>query len=482
MPRLLAVSTWGLLILAASAEGEGSLATFGDRHNVLRLSEFRVSGVPSAANPFDPDEIAVDVVFGTPSGRQLRVPAFWYEPYRRALEDGKEELLREAGGEWRLRFTPEEVGEYRWELVWGGAARASGEFQVEAETEAGAADGFIEAPPGKEGYFQRRAGKPFLLIGENCCWHGARGTYDYDDWFAKFAGNHMNFARIWMWPAAFGIEVRPEERLQYNLADAWRLDYVFRLAQDKKIALMLCLDFHGMFQVEPDMWGGNNHWPRHPYNAAQGGPCAAQNDFFTHPEAKQLYQKRLRYLVARYGAFSNLLSWEFFNEINNVYKYLNAPDVVAWHAEMAAWMKTHDPYRHCISTSFGSAFASREMWALPGMDFAQYHSYLNWEVGRKQPVTLAREVVHRFDTFQKSVLISEFGTSGLGLDKENDPYSRGLRQALWAGALSGTAGTAMPWFWESIHHAELYGLWKSLGDFLAPVDFAEGEWRPLEIT
>jgi hypothetical protein len=32
--------------------------------------------------------------------------------------------------------------------------------------------------------------------------------------------------------------------------------------------LLLCLDYHGMFESEPDYWGGNNFWPENPYNVA----------------------------------------------------------------------------------------------------------------------------------------------------------------------------------------------------------------------
>ena len=40
--------------------------------------------------------------------------------------------------------------------------------------------------------------------------------------------------------------------------------------------------------------------------------------FFTDPEAKALFKQRLRYLVARYGAYRNLLAWELFNEVQFV--------------------------------------------------------------------------------------------------------------------------------------------------------------------
>jgi hypothetical protein len=39
--------------------------------------EFAIVNVPTAANPFDPDNIRLDATFTLPSGRLMVVPAFW---------------------------------------------------------------------------------------------------------------------------------------------------------------------------------------------------------------------------------------------------------------------------------------------------------------------------------------------------------------------------------------------------------------------
>ena len=67
--------------------------------------------------------------------------------------------------------------------------------------------------------------------------------------------------------------------------------------------------------------------------------------------ARALYQKRLRYLIGRYGYSPHLLAWEFFNEIDNVFGPLNGDDVVAWHRQMGQWLHAHDPYGHLVTTS-----------------------------------------------------------------------------------------------------------------------------------
>jgi hypothetical protein len=59
------------------------------------------------------------------------------------------------------------------------------------------------------------------------------------------------------------------------------------------VGLMFCLDYHGVFEVKPDYWGGNNFWPSHPYNAANGGPCQTQNDFFTNNDDESVPKRTM---------------------------------------------------------------------------------------------------------------------------------------------------------------------------------------------
>lgn len=468
---------------------------------VWRVSEFRVVGVPLAAgeNPFDPDQIAVDVVFAGPSGRELRLPAFWYQGYQRRLvtaevkgKDGvsrpqeAEALAAEGEPGWRVRFAPLEAGvqAVRIEVsTRGQAAAASAVSPLEARPAPPGARGYVRVNPAATRYFMTADGQPLVLLGECCCWHGRRGTFDYDDWFADYPPNGMNCTRLWMWPNAFGIEVLDGERLRYNLAKAWTLDYVLGLAADRGIVVMLCLDYHGIFQVDPDMWGGNNWWPRHPYNVSTGGPCTTQNDFFTRADAAGLYRKRLRYLLGRYGAYPSLLSWQFFNEINNVYRYLKPDDVVAWHDRMARWLKEADPYEHPITTSFGSVGEQAAMWRLDSLDYAQWHLYLNWAGRYRHPAAACADVAARFQRdYGKPMYLGEYGTDGRGWKTDTDPYRRGLQQAVWGGVMAGTAGTAMPWWWEGMHAAKVHGIWKSLAGFIEGSGLGSPGWEPLHLA
>lgn len=444
--------------------------------------EFRVTGVPDGGNPFDPESRRVDATFQLPSGESLTVPAFWYREHERRLDGRRETVNATAPPEWRLRFLPTVPGPHGIVLTVLTNGQPAGEaatraFDVADNPQPPARLGQVRLATNRR-YFETADGQPLPLVGANVCWHGARGTFDYDDWFGALAQAGGNFARLWMAPWAFGIETEAGARLNYRLDRAWQLDHVFRLAERHGIYLLLCFDYHGMFETRPDFWGANDNWKIHPYNAANGGPCATQNDFFTHPKARALYQKRLRYLLARYGYSAHLLAWQFFNEIDNVYRYLRPADVAAWHADLGDWLKAHDPWRHLVTTSLTGGSDRPEIWRLPQMDFAMYHSY-----AQADPAAVLPGIAHRFlEAYGKPMMIGEFGTDWRGWRREQDPYLRGWRQGVWAGALGGSVGTSMSWWWESIHADRLYPRFTALRSILEPAGWGTGEWQPIRFT
>ena len=437
--------------------------------------EFRISGLPTAANPFDPDSIRVDGAFTLPSGRTVIVPAFWYQTYQRSLSGATESLSGLGSPEWRLRFVPPEAGSYSLALTVQTNGQSSGSAVATNFTV------LAQNPPPRFGYvgnassaqyFQTGDGQPLTLIGENVGWAGSRGTYDYDTWFGAMRAAGENYARVWMCPWWLGIETDANSLNRYRLDRAWQLDYVLQLAEQKGIYLLLCLDFHGMFETKPDYWGGNNFWPTNPYNVTNGGPCLNQNGFFTNSTARTIYQKRLRYLTARYGYSQNLLAWQLLNEIDNEYAYLNPTDVANWHSVMAGWLHANDPFGHLVTTSLTGGSDRPEIWTIPALDFAAYHSY-----GEPSPASRLAAIGRSFhQRYRKPVLIDEFGTDWRGWNRTNDLYLRGFRQGLWGGALGGSAGTAISWWWETIHAENDYPVYSALGSVLNRTGWGYGSW------
>lgn len=446
--------------------------------------EFTVTLDATFDNPFNPDEVDLHAIFTSPRGKATRVNGFFFQPFTRRLENGRERL--EPAGEpgWRIRFTPDVEGTWRYRVFAkdrsGTASLPEATFQVSASTNRG----FIRRSQRNPLAFAYENEQPFFAVGENMCWGGGRGAFDYDDWLPALAGAGGNWIRIWMSSWNCALEWSRDNRGDwragqyhgvgvYSLGNAWKLDAILDLAERHHVAVMLCFGTYGEFNK-----GGyfnEGQWKANPYNATNGGPCAKAADFWTNEQARKLYRQRLRYLAARYGCRTSIHSWEFWNEAQ-------AP--APWVAEMARFVKgtgefagqPADPYDHLLTTTYGKP----EVWRIPEIDLTQTHSYGTGNIADHAPV--AHKDARDHAAFGKPHLLSEFGIDWRSPDTKYDAEGKGinLHNALWASALSGHAGGAMIWWWDNyIHPRKLYPHFTPLRQFTDTVPWTAGEWKPL---
>lgn len=442
--------------------------------NVEAYTRFEISFAVRGqySNPFDPEEIDVYAEFVTPLGN-VSIPAFYYQNYTRKLYGGKEILVPLGDPLWKVRFTPTVAGEYKFRII----AR-SGSGQVETGDQS-----FVVLPPrrGRGGFvriggdgrhFVTEGGRGLFLIGHNVCWYGEKGTFDYDRWFDKMASSGENYARIWMAPWAFGIEW--EKLGFYDLEEAWRLDYVLQLAEERGIYVVLCLVNHGQFSTKV-----NPMWSENPYNSARGGPLSRPEDFFTDKRAKELFKRRLRYIVARWAYSTSILAWELWNEVDLTDNY-DSVAVAEWHEEMARYIRELDPYDHLITTSFSDPRLDDAIWRMDEIDFTQIHIY----GARDMAGSLPSLVRSRLDRYGKPVLVSEYAADWRWFGEPlylKDVEGVEIHNGLWSVALSGSAGTPMMWWWDN--YIDPYGLYyhyNALSRFLSNVDLAGGNFTYVE--
>ena len=420
--------------------------------------EITASVEAAVANPFDPADIEVNAVFTSPSGRTLQVPAFYFQGFTRKLVDDKEALEPSGAPTWIVRFTPMELGEYAVRLtVNDGGLEASSDiygFEVAQSTNRG----FLQLDKDDFRYLKFDNGEPAFLIGHNVCWYGSHGTYDYDAWFTKMAENGESLTRIWMAPWAFAIEWK--KLGFYDQEEAWKLDYVIGLAEKLRIYAILCLINHGQFSTSV-----NPNWDENPYNARNSGPLSRPDEFWTNLDASRLFKNRLRYVVARWGYSPSILAWEFWNEAELTDNY-NSVVAADWHREMGRYLRQIDPYGHLVSTSFANPSYDDAVWKLDAIDFTQIHSYGERDMVKEFP----NMVKSRLGSFKKPVLLAEFASDWRWADSPDylkDPDGVEVHDGIWATALSGSASTAMLWWWDN--YVDPYGLYyhfKALSSFL----------------
>ncbi len=373
---------------------------------------------------------------------------------------------------WRLRFSPSEIGRYECRLrikdIAGEAEAAPFSFACVAAEGGDRGRGFLHVGPDKR-YFQYDNGVPYFAIGHNVCWPSrVRGIVDYERYFKRMAANGENYARLWMCPWVFGVQWGGGP-YHYRLDQAWALDHVLDLADEHGIKIMLCLDWHGTLKQ-------GNSLVKNPYMKTAGGPCESPKEFFTNAEAKRIYKDRLRYLVARYGCRTNLLCWEFWNEVDLVADY-DEEAVAAWHAEMGDYLRKVDPYDHMITTSTANAKRGARLWALPQLDFSQVHRYN----GNDKAADMWKWCQDR-EQYGKPYLIGEFGfTTHTPGRTAADEKGLHMHNGIWGAMMAGSAGTAMLWWWDSyIEPKNLYYHFKALAAFATGTPWTRAGFKPVE--
>lgn len=418
--------------------------------------EIAVAVEASFTNPYDPKEVQLHAAFTAPDGRVIKVPAFWYVPHKRnAPPAGDAVPLPEAPG-FRIRFTPDQVGEWRVVTVLqtpDGAATSEDKRIVVGPAER---KGFLRLPKVGGRGFRFDDGTPFYGIGANYGWWRTSPA-DYDRWLPTLAEHGVNLIRVWMAPWSMAIEWSDTGLGNYDArqARAAQLDYVLDLAERHGIYVMLVLLNHGQFSLRV-----NPEWDYNPYNVSNGGPLQYPDDFFVDETAKELFKQRLRYIVARWGHHTSLLAWELWNEVDLTTGY-HRDAVAAWHAEMARCLRSLDPYRHPITTSFSSPQQDPTVWQLPEIDFTTTHFYdppdivtavLDYDRGKRA-------------AFGKPTLIGEFGVEYPKFQADTNGVV--LHNGLWAGLFSLGSATPMSWWWDNyIEPGFLYPRFRSLARFL----------------
>lgn len=320
-------------------------------------------------NPFDPADIDVTAVFRGPGDQSVTVPGFFYQGYSWLGKDVGRRLRTAGAPSWKVRFAPPRAG--AWTAVVevrdrnGKATSRPLGFRCVAAASAG----FVRRTPDNPYYLQFDNGKPFFPVGENICWDGSGNVGRYQTWFRSLGAAGGNYCRIWQVRWNLGLEWMPGKGSgayyglgKYAMDNAFKLDWVLEQARENGIYCMLCLGYHGEL-MDQKAYFGENCWDDNPYNRANGGPCEKPADFWTEARARQLYRQRLRYYAARYGWESHVMSWELWNEVN-------AP--APWVQEMAAALRSLDPSRHLVTTTYGKD----DVWNLPEMDYAQDRSSL----------------------------------------------------------------------------------------------------------
>ncbi len=466
-----------------------------DRGEVHATVESRFTLSREYFNPFDPEEIRVDVEAVTPGGESRTWPAFFAQDHRRELQVNREMVTPVGRPYWAFRFTPLEPGVHRLRLT---VEDNSEEAPVRLASpwhriEVAPSDrpGFVRVSPRDHRYFELSTGEFFYPTGFNL--HTVkdlrsekqlgfghlpdRGTYSYEDYLDAMGQHGLNAVEIWMAAWSFAIEWTGAQSGyfglgRYNLGNAWRLDQVLDHARERGIYVHLVLDNHGKLSSHCDPeWDDSPHNRKNPFAVADGATLDRPVEFFTDERTIRLYRQRNRYIAGRWGANPHLLGIELWSELDLITDYREAYDagtMVDWHAAAARQLIEQTQGPHLVTThtcgDFNHNIRHRKFFDLPEIAYVVGDAYRD----NTPFVEHMRRHIDALRVFPKPLLVTEYGGNPHGASLQR--LAADLHAGIWSSLFMEQAGTPFLWWHDFIHRKEQYHHFAGFARFMADLD------------
>ncbi|HCU37927.1 MAG TPA: hypothetical protein DGT21_21575 [Armatimonadetes bacterium] len=458
----------GVMEGGSPGPGRGRLSVEANTDTLKILDKFELTFALDRdyVSPFDPEVVDVQGHFKGPDGERLMVNGFYYQDYRRTLtQEGFEKLIPVGEPSWKVRFSPRKPGTYEYFVVvndaWGQLRSEAGSFTA---ADVPGHRGVVRVSEQDPRYFEFENGEFFFPTGINMRDGGdhaekQKGTYDFDYFFQRFDEEGLDFVRTWMCGWWAGIEWSEDYHSRYDgvgryaMYNAWRLDYLLNLAQQHDIYLEITLNSHGQFRRDKF----DAEWQYNPYAAQNGGFLASPSMFFTSERAKRMVRQRNRYIVSRWGWCPQIMSWDMVNEVDLVEGY-SKPEVAAWHAEMARYIRSIDISNRLITSHICLYWGyGTELWDLPEIQYIQADAY--WE--RESEKGMNKCWASR-QQYNKPFLFIEYGPQTASLPIPANSWKRDFRVGMWVSNLMPTAAPGQFWYHREWDEHELYEYQKGL--------------------
>ncbi|MDF3127976.1 DUF5060 domain-containing protein [Kiritimatiellaeota bacterium B1221] len=419
-------------------------------------------------NPYNPEEISVDLQVELPDGTQVSQPGFFFQHVTRTYENEAEAWELQGKYDWRVRFCPWMEGLHKWKLhvvytpPQGGEpvhVSSTGRFHAEGLN---GARGFVRQSKKDPRYFEFQNGDFFYPMGhtmrsptdrrpriydkplmDSLDDADLKGTEIYADWFRRMKENGGNFARIWISNWWLGLEWNSRHtgyhgRKYFNQVNAARLDRLVELAEQNGMYLNLETTNHGTFSSTID-----SEWDENPWSAysTDEGPLAYASEFVNDDEARRWHEYKLRYLIARVGYSPAIAFWGVLTETEWTEPYNRTIKDIPrkkrepyqpfpyrnkefrepwkqWTNATAAYLKNANAHPALATTHFSNPGNGLDFWRLPELSVVYNNAYSGFfnRVRPKLPQIDSRKAHHpypevdrRNDYFHTGIVREVFG-------------------------------------------------------------------------
>ncbi len=308
-----------------------SIASTTETATVTRYGIFEQTFSRSSAGFANPwEDVKVTMTLSSPTNRQVTVGGFYYGP-----------------NTWKARFAPDEVGNWTWIADFvdaSGSTRSTGQLNVTTSD----SPGFVRSNPANRFRWVFDDGTSYNALGIGDCIRGASadgstrqwgfdggfrpagqqsgGSTDIDTYLTAYSQAGVNLFRWSIDNCAYGL---------YKTIAAGGNVYLEKegLAGDTLVRKL-------------QQYGVRTYMVIFGFNPPFAGQALSAGDL-------NAIKRYVKYVVDRYGASVDF--WELMNE---------AFATDEWYREVATYLRSIDPYKHPISTS----------WEKPGLGVIEINS------------------------------------------------------------------------------------------------------------
>lgn len=248
---------------------------------------------------------------------------------------------------------------------------------------------------------------------------------------------------------------KPAGKYQPNMVRLW--DDIFALCAKYKLRILL---------TPVDTFWMWIRWKHHPYNKANGGPCAKRSQWLLCPNTLAAIKKRYTFVIERWGGSGVLFAWDLWNEIHPAHAANSTEAFHSFIQELSDHVRTIEMRLYGRShpqtvSLYGPVLDERPevadaIFRHPALDFASTHFYnaatINYPKDTVKPAIstgrLMREALHHVNR-NRPFFDSEHGPIHGFKNRRitlpecfDDEYFRHMQ---WAHMASGGAGGGMRW-------------------------------------
>jgi len=439
--------------------------------------EVRIDLTATYANPYDPEEIDVQALFTSPSGRQWPIWGF-YNP-------------SDWSRLWMVRFAPTETGSWSYVIK---VTDREGAAQSQPRT-------FTTVESTHHGFVRIASNQRYLAYSDGTSFYGIGLWYNdnyelfnrgqiTEDSLDRLQRLGVNFISFYPTP----LETMGTGLGRYDENRCGRLDQLFDWCEQRDIHVSWNLWFHSY--ISQAVWGGGNaRYRNNPYRLVTDA-----KGFFASEDAWK-YQERLhRYILARWGYSRALFLWFVIDEINGTEGWEQGDKEAAeqWCRKIDAFFNEHDPYeRPTTGTQSGGInqwwpggyqifdIAAREIYEAQGHPMPRTGKP---DLQNEDPLQFsyrnyATQAKNLWTGFRKPAIVGECGWDHTYYEPGMPGYLAMYHNALWSGLANGLCCTPFWWAYSDwLNDGVVTNQMRSFAQFVADMDLARLDLQPAEIS